>query len=163
VRPVRIVYEGPGLAGKTCSITYVEKTLRGHGVRTRYSAERGHTVEEVLTVEGQPVVLAAAVGPLWLPNVWDEIRASADAIVFVVDSQIERMMANEDRADAIDATRGSRPICIEWNKRDVPNALPLGQLRKLNRWDAPEFETIAPKGVGVLEAFRAALALAQPQ
>ena len=96
---------------------------------------------------------------------WEEVRASADVIVFVADSQREREQANEERAEWIEATfaRVRRvPVCIQWNKRDLPNALRVAELsRDLNRWNAPEFETIAPKGIGVLEAFRAALVLAR--
>jgi signal recognition particle receptor subunit beta len=47
------------------------------------------------------------------------------------------------------------PLVFQYNKRDLPNILPVEVLRRdLNRWNRPDFEAIAHKGVGVLETFK---------
>jgi hypothetical protein len=49
----------------------------------------------------------------------------------------------------------SIPLVFQYNKRDLPNILPVDVLRRdLNRWDRPDFEAIANKGIGVLETFK---------
>lgn len=158
MRRIVVAYDGPALAGKTSSMMHVEKT-----VGSRRVERHGPVLEVDLVVDDQLVLLRGAVGPLWLEDVWEELRASADAVVFVGDSQRERMEANEERAEKLDATlarTGTKPVCIQWNKRDLANAVAIEELsRRINRWRAPEFPSVASKGIGVLEALRAALAL----
>ncbi|HEX4924188.1 MAG TPA: gliding-motility protein MglA, partial [Bdellovibrionales bacterium] len=47
------------------------------------------------------------------------------------------------------------PLVIQDNKRDLPSAVPVSEIRtQLNRYNAPDFEAIASKGVGVLDTFK---------
>ncbi len=47
------------------------------------------------------------------------------------------------------------PYVIQYNKRDLPNALPVADLRAaLNKYNAPDFEAVASQGKGVMEAFK---------
>ena len=47
------------------------------------------------------------------------------------------------------------PLVFQYNKRDLPNVLPVEVLRRdLNRWSRPDFEAVATKGIGVLETFK---------
>ena len=47
------------------------------------------------------------------------------------------------------------PIVFQYNKRDLPNALPLNELRAaLNKYNCPDFEGLASQGTGVFECFK---------
>ena len=47
------------------------------------------------------------------------------------------------------------PLIIQYNKRDLPTAMPISELRKhLNRYNALEVEACAFEGKGVLESFK---------
>src|SRR5258708_39722351 len=51
---------------------------------------------------------------------------------------------------------GNFPFIMQWNKRDMPSALPVGVLdRYLNRRRAPSFEAVAFQGKGVFAMLRA--------
>ncbi|MBI2341344.1 MAG: gliding-motility protein MglA [Deltaproteobacteria bacterium] len=90
------------------------------------------------------------------------ISKGVDGVVFVADSQIEKVELNlssmrelkdilkHEGVDFIDV-----PHVIQYNKRDLPNAAPLLELRKLlNKHAVPDFETVATKGSGVFDAFQ---------
>ena len=91
------------------------------------------------------------------------ILKGVDGVVFVADSQIERMEAN---LESLDNLRGNLkeqgyeldniPYVIQYNKRDLPNAAPLAELQKLcNPKGAVEFEACATTGIGVFETLKA--------
>jgi mutual gliding-motility protein MglA len=45
------------------------------------------------------------------------------------------------------------PLILQYNKRDLPSAMPLQDLRfQLNKFNSPEFEAKASEGVGVMES-----------
>jgi signal recognition particle receptor subunit beta len=51
---------------------------------------------------------------------------------------------------------GQFPFVMQWNKRDMPSALPVHVLeRYLNRRRAPSFEAVASSGTGVFATLRA--------
>ena len=87
----------------------------------------------------------------------------ADGIVFVVDSQAEKFEENvqsitelEMNLHRLGKDLASFPIIMQWNKRDMPSALPVAVLeRYLNRRRAPSFEAIASSGTGVYATLRA--------
>jgi signal recognition particle receptor subunit beta len=83
--------------------------------------------------------------------------------VFVADSQAERMDANiaamqnlyENLSDyGYDPEQ--IPIVLQWNKRDLPSAVSLEEMRgNLNPDSLPEFEAVAVSGQGVFDTLRA--------
>jgi signal recognition particle receptor subunit beta len=87
----------------------------------------------------------------------------ADGIVFVVDSQAEKFEENvqsiaelEMNMRRIGKDLGSFPFVLQWNKRDLPNALSVPVLdRYLNRRRVPSFEAVASQGKGVFATLRA--------
>lgn len=91
------------------------------------------------------------------------ILRSVDGVVFVADSQEERMDANLEALENLmenlneqkyDFTR--IPYVLQLNKRDLPSALPVATLKKaLVRKDEAVFEAIARQGVGVFETLKA--------
>jgi signal recognition particle receptor subunit beta len=51
------------------------------------------------------------------------------------------------------------PWVVQYNKRDLPDALPLSILERLNVMGVPCFEAVAVKGLGVTETFNALVGL----
>jgi signal recognition particle receptor subunit beta len=85
-----------------------------------------------------------------------------DGVVFVADSQIERMEANLESVDNLKINLREQgyelekiPYVVQYNKRDLPNAAPLEEMRKLlNPLNAPDFEACATVGKGVFETLK---------
>jgi GTPase SAR1 family protein len=168
VRRIDIVYDGPGLAGKTTSMTCVH---------AHFAPERRTVLETVyqpdsarlLRFTARPaepevaVHVTGVVGAVYSPAVTREVLDLADGIVLVVDSQRERLEANLYRLEMITAAlagdgRGDVAIVLAYNKRDLPNAMPIAELeRALNPSGRRFFETCAPRGEGVVAAFEACL------
>jgi len=86
-----------------------------------------------------------------------------DGVVFVADSQVERMEANIESMDNLRVNLAEQgydlnkiPFVIQYNKRDLPNAVPEEELRKvLNPRRVPDFPGVAPTGVGVFDTLKA--------
>ena len=84
-------------------------------------------------------------------------------MVFVADSQIARMEANLESMENLRtnlAEQGysldSLPFVVQYNKRDMPGIAPVDELRQsLNTSGAPDFEAVAPEGVGVFDTLKA--------
>ena len=93
------------------------------------------------------------------------IMKGADGVIYCADSQRERHEANlvalEDLQENL-AEYGydinKIPFVIQYNKRDLPNLMPVDEMRKdLNLWGVPDFESVAsdPDGPGVFETLKA--------
>jgi signal recognition particle receptor subunit beta len=169
----KIVYYGPGLCGKTTNLQYIynktapeakgkmislatetERTLFFDFLPLSLGDIRGFKIRfHLYTVPGQ--VFYNASRKLILKGV--------DGIVFVADSQQERMDANiESFQNMIDNLKeqglslSKIPYVIQYNKRDLPNAAPLHEMKKeLNKDSVPDFEAVAIKGIGVFDTLRA--------
>jgi signal recognition particle receptor subunit beta len=95
------------------------------------------------------------------------ILKDVDGIIFVADSQTDRLEANVDSIINLEENlRELRlhladvPHVIQYNKRDLSPVSSVEELRReLNRHQAPDFEAVAHQGVGVLETMRAAIQL----
>lgn len=92
------------------------------------------------------------------------ILKGVDGVVFVVDSQTARIEANvealEDLGDNLrehgESLRGI-PCVVQYNKRDLPEIEPVSRLRVLlNPMGAPEVESSANQGIGVMETLQTA-------
>jgi signal recognition particle receptor subunit beta len=168
----KIVYYGPGLGGKTTNIQHVYKktssgtknemiTLNTENERTLFfdflPLELGEirgfkTRFHLYTVPGQ--VFYEASRKLILRGV--------DGIVFVADSQVEKMEANLESLKGLEQNLVEQgydiekiPLIFQWNKRDLPNVIPTEELeQRLNRWRVPSFEGIATEGAGVFESLK---------
>jgi hypothetical protein len=93
---------------------------------------------------------------------------SVDGIVLVVDSQRERLEAVKERVEVLERelasvqrSPGTMPVVFQLNKRDLPNATPVPELRAATRWRGPSthVESVASRGDGVAEALAALLGL----
>jgi hypothetical protein len=90
------------------------------------------------------------------------ILRGVDGVVFVADSQEERLDANLEALDNLQENLKEHgydfkkiPYVLQLNKRDLPNALPVEDLkRELVRKGEPVFEAVAFQGQGVFETLK---------
>lgn len=90
------------------------------------------------------------------------ILKGADGVVFVADSQEERMDANLETLENLQEHLKEHglsfekiPYVMQLNKRDLPDILPVEELKeKLRRKDEPVLEAVAVNGLGVFETLR---------
>lgn len=168
----KIVYYGPGLCGKTTNLQHVykktdpdnkgkmislatetERTLFFDFLPLSLGSIRGFKVRfHLYTVPGQ--VFYDASRKLILRGV--------DGVVFVADSQVERMEANVESLQNLQKNLAEHglnvdtvPYVIQFNKRDLPNVIPLEEMQKvLNPKGRPFFEAVAFEGKGVFETLK---------
>ncbi len=169
----KIVYYGPGLCGKTTNLQYIyaktnpeakgkmislatetERTLFFDFLPLSLGEIRGFKTRfHLYTVPGQ--VFYDASRKLILKGV--------DGVVFVADSQIERMEANLESVENLRVNLGEQgyqlervPYVVQYNKRDLPNIATVDELHRLiNPRTAPEFQAVAPTGLGVFDTLKA--------
>jgi mutual gliding-motility protein MglA len=169
----KIVYYGPGLCGKTTNLQYIynktnpeakgkmislatetERTLFFDFLPLSLGEIRGFKTRfHLYTVPGQ--VFYDASRKLILKGV--------DGVVFVADSQMERMEANIESLDNLRTNLQEQgynldkiPYVVQYNKRDLPNAAPLDELRQLlNPTRVVEFPAVASGGEGVFDTLKA--------
>ena len=83
--------------------------------------------------------------------------------MFVADSHPQRMAANRESLSDLEANLAELglsiselPMVIQYNKRDLPNAAPLDEMKRvLNPTGLTEYEACATTGVGVFETLKA--------
>ena len=96
------------------------------------------------------------------------VLRNVDGLVFVVDSQKERLEENieslynlQDNLKAYELSLREVPMVIQYNKRDLPNIIPLKDLQaQLNEAEYQSFESVAIRGIGVFETLKTACQLA---
>jgi signal recognition particle receptor subunit beta len=168
----KLVYYGPGLGGKTTNLEYVYNKVspetRGKLISLATEQER------TLFFDFLPVDLGSIRGfktRFHLYTVPGQVYYNAsrrlilkgvDGLVFVADSQAERMDANiaalenlyENLSD-YGYDPANLPIVLQWNKRDLPNAVPVEELRRqLNPMGLQEHEAVAVNGIGVFDTLK---------
>jgi mutual gliding-motility protein MglA len=169
----KIVYYGIGYCGKTTNLQYVFKSInpnaRGDMLSIATETERTLFFDflplDLGTVHGfrTRFHLYTVPGQILYERTRMAVLNGADGIVFVVDSQAEKFEENvqsiaelEMNMRRIGKDLGNFPFIMQWNKRDVPSALPVNVLdRYLNRRRVPSFEAVAFEGKGVFATLRA--------
>jgi len=169
----KLVYYGPGLGGKTTNLEYIYGKInpdtRGKLISLATEQER------TLFFDFLPVDLGSIRGfktRFHLYTVPGQVYYNAsrrlilkgvDGLVFVADSQAERMDANiaalenlYDNLTDYGYDPHQVPIVLQWNKRDLANAVPVEELRAhLNPTGLPEFPAVAVMGKGVFDTLKA--------
>jgi hypothetical protein len=169
----KIVYYGPGLGGKTTNVEYIyentPENVRGNMIRLATQTERTLYFDflplPVGDVRGFKVrfYLYTVPGQVFYYASRKLILKDVDGIVFVADSQADRMESNQASMDSLKSDLREYgyhpekiPLVYQYNKRDLPNAAPVQDLSHLlNEWQRPEFEAIATTGHGVIETLKA--------
>lgn len=164
---IKLVYYGVGLAGKTSNLQYVYSRTPPES-RSKMTSHASET-ERLLFFDFLPQSLAPLDGKrvrLHLVTVpgsvyYDASRKMSldgvDGIVAVIDSQVERIEANEEILEELEKNPAlvNVPIVMQYNKRDLPNRIPLADLEsKLNPRRVPCFDTIATTGIGVYDTLK---------
>lgn len=168
----KIVYYGPGLGGKTTNIQYVyQKTSgenRGNMIALNTENERTLFFDflplELGEIRGFKTRfhLYTVPGQVFYEASRKLILRGVDGIVFVADSQVEKMEANLESLRSLEKNLIEQgydvekmPIVMQWNKRDLPNVTSIKDLSQaLNKWKCPEFEAVAVKGDGVFDTLK---------
>lgn len=168
----KLVYYGPSLGGKTTNLQWVyQKTMDneksdlfsipGDAERTLFFDFLPLNVGEIqgfktrfhlYTVPGQVVYDASR----------KLILKGLDGLIFVADSQEERMEENIQALQNLERNLTQQgyditevPLVFQYNKRDLPNAVPLNEMRtELNKYNCQDFEGTASEGLGVFESLR---------
>jgi len=169
----KIVYYGIGYCGKTTNLQHVFKSInpnaRGEMLSIATETERTLFFDflplDLGSVHGfrTRFHLYTVPGQILYERTRLAVLNGADGIVFVVDSQAEKFEENvqsiselEMNMRRIGKDMRTFPLVMQWNKRDIPNALPVPVLeRYLNRRRAPSYEAIAADGRGVFATLRA--------
>jgi mutual gliding-motility protein MglA len=169
----KIVYYGPGLCGKTTNLQYIyTKTnpeLKGKMISLATETERTLFFDFLPLALGQirgfktRFHLYTVPGQVFYDASRKLILKGVDGVVFVADSQIERMEANLESVDNLKINLREQgyelekvPYVVQYNKRDLPNAAPLEEMRKLlNPMGVTDFEACATVGKGVFETLKA--------
>lgn len=169
----KIVYYGPGLGGKTTNLQYIynstQESQKGKMISLTGDTERTlffdflplnigeirgfKTRFHLYTVPGQHFYDASR----------KLVLKGVDGIVFVADSQVDKMEENITSLKSLDLNLKEQgydlhhiPFVFQFNKRDTENPIPLKVLHEqLNPFGAEEIEATALKGVGVFDTLKA--------
>jgi len=169
----KIVYYGTGLGGKTTNLEYVYSRVNpdAKGKMISLATE----TERTLFFDFLPIDLGAVKGfktRFHLYTVPGQVYYNAsrklilkgvDGVIFVADSQRERMEANIEAMHNLYENLESYgydltkiPFAVQYNKRDLSNAMEMEELRsQLNPGGVPDFEGVAIEGKGVFETLGA--------
>jgi mutual gliding-motility protein MglA len=173
----KIVYYGPGLCGKTTNLQFIYKKTRpeAKGKMITLATE----TERTLFFDFLPIALGdikgfktrfhlyTVPGQIFYDASRKLILKGVDGIVFVADSQLERMDANIESLDNMRTNLEEQgyslnqiPYVVQYNKRDLPSVVPVTEMKKvLNINGVPDFEATASAGVGVFETLKAIVKL----
>ena len=169
----KIVYYGPGLCGKTTNLQWIYKKTNpdSKGKMISLATE----TERTLFFDFLPLALGeirgfktrfhlyTVPGQVFYDASRKLILKGVDGVVFVADSQIERMEANIESIENLRINLAEQgynldkvPFIIQYNKRDLPNVVPLDEMKKaLNPRSVPDFEASAVEGTGVFDTLKA--------
>ena len=169
----KIVYYGPGLCGKTTNLQHIydKSNVGTKGKLISLATETDRTLFfdflplELGTVRGFKTRfhLYTVPGQVFYDASRKLILKGVDGVIFVADSQEERMDANLEALDNLVTNLKSQgydfntiPYVLQFNKRDLPTAMPVEDMKKiLARRNEPIVEACAAKGIGVFETLRA--------
>ena len=168
----KIVYYGAGLGGKTTNLQMIyQKTAdqqKGKMISLATETERTLFFDflplDLGSVRGfkTRIHLYTVPGQVFYDASRKLILRGVDGIVFVADSQEQRMDANVEALDNLMSNLKEHgydfhkiPYVLQLNKRDLPNILPIDMLStELRKKNEPIVEAVAFQGVGVFETLK---------
>ena len=169
----KIVYYGPGLCGKTTNLQYIFESpapqARGKLISLATETDRTLFFDfmplELGTVRGFKTRfhLYTVPGQVFYDASRKLILKGVDGVVFVADSQEERMDANIESLYNLEENLQSQgydlmkiPYVLQLNKRDLTNIVPVDDLAaELQRKGEPVVEAVASTGQGVFDTLKA--------
>jgi CheY-like chemotaxis protein/signal recognition particle receptor subunit beta len=167
----KLVYYGPGLCGKTTNLQWVHDnlTFRSKGKLVSLATQTDRTLffdflpVELGTIRGMRtrMQIYTVPGQVFYEATRRMVLKGCDAVVFVADSQAAMLDANFESLQSLrrnllaNEIDPSIPMVIQYNKRDLPTALPISVLNaRLNPRNVPYFESVASQGQGVEDTLR---------
>jgi hypothetical protein len=169
----KIVYYGPGLGGKTTNLQYIYQitSAENKGKLISLATE----TERTLFFDFLPIDLGqirgfrtrfhlyTVPGQVFYDSSRKLILKGVDGVVFVADSQEERLDANLESVSNLAQNLkehgfdlGKIPYVLQLNKRDLPSAMPIEEMKQqLLVKGEPVIEAVATQGVGVLTTLKA--------
>jgi len=168
----KLVYYGPGLGGKTANLQWIyDHTgagLKGKMISLATETDRTLFFDflplDLGTVRGFKTRfhLYTVPGQVFYEASRKLILKGADGVVFVADSQEERMDANLETLENLQEhlkehklSFATIPYVLQLNKRDLPKILPVDELKKqLQAKSEPAVEAVAVTGQGVFETLK---------
>ena len=169
----KIVYYGPGLCGKTTNLQYIfdSTSPQARGKMISLATETDRTLFfdfmplELGTVRGFKTRfhLYTVPGQVFYDASRKLILKGVDGVVFVADSQEERMDANIESLYNLEENLRSQgydlmklPYALQLNKRDLPNIVSASDMAaELQRKGEPVVEAVAASGTGVFDTLKA--------
>jgi mutual gliding-motility protein MglA len=169
----KIVYYGPGLCGKTTNIHMIFHRIAPgqRGKLISLATETGRTLffdflpVELGTIKNYRVRfhLYTVPGQVFYNATRKLVLKGADGVIFVADSQRAMLDANlesisnlRDNLHDQGLNLNTFPMVIQYNKRDLPDVLPIDELNAaVNPRLVPFYGAVATTGEGVLKTFTA--------
>jgi mutual gliding-motility protein MglA len=168
----KIVYYGPGLCGKTTNLQFIYDSLPSNNKSKMLSLAT--KTDRTLFFDFLPLDLGkirgmrtklqlyTVPGQVYYNSTRQLVLKGADGVVFVADSQDHATDANLESLQNLEDNlkrQGVRireiPLVIQYNKRDLPNALGIPDLNaEINKLAVPHFESVATNGLGVEETLK---------
>jgi len=169
----KIVYYGPGLCGKTTNLQYIyERTnpdAKGKMISLATETERTLFFDFLPLSLGEirgfktRFHLYTVPGQVFYDASRKLILKGVDGVIFVADSQMERLEANQESVENLRTNLAEQgyslekiPYVIQYNKRDLPNVVSVEELRALiNPMNVQDYEANARQGMGVFDTLKA--------
>jgi len=168
----KIVYYGPGMSGKTTNLEVVHGKVpddhRGEltsiattGERTLYFDYMPLDLGQIAGIRTK-FQLYTVPGQIYYKSTRRLVLQGVDGVVFVADSSREKLRENKESLEDLEQnlkemgkTLHDVPIIIQYNKRDLPDAMTVEELDKeINPHGFPTTEAVAMKGDGVFPTLK---------
>lgn len=169
---LKIVYYGPGLSGKTTNLEFIHRqidpSLRSELISLKTREERTLYFDFLQLELGQikglhpKFNLYTIPGQVYYAQSRKIILRGVDGVVFVADSQRDRMIENLDSLLDLEENLISEgktlqlfPWILQYNKRDLSNVCSRSEMdAKLNFLGVPVIDAVATEGRGVIETLK---------
>ncbi len=173
----KVVYYGPSVGGKTTNLQWLHSKLDPRSVGKLFSLET--EADRTLFFDLLPINLGnikgmdlrlkvyTVPGQVKYNSTRKMVLTGADAVTFVADSDVKRHKENVESLKNLAENLAANglnirtiPLVLQYNKRDIPNILPIDVMdKKLNFRQLPSFGSVAidPHDHGVLDCFIAVL------
>ena len=174
----KIVYYGPGMSGKTTNLEIVHQKApeENKGDLTSISTDGDRTLFfdfmplDLGNIAGMRTKfqLYTVPGQVYYNSTRKLVLQGVDGVIFVADSDPEKMEENiesfrnlEENLKEYGKDLADLPHVIQYNKRDLPNAMPIEEMdKKLNKYGVPTFEAVAVTGEGVFPTLKVLASMA---
>ena len=166
----KVVYYGPGLCGKTTNLQFIYDSLPSNNKSKMLSLAT--KTDRTLFFDFLPLDLGkirgmrtklqlyTVPGQVYYNSTRQLVLKGADGIVFVADSQdfaldanLESLQNLEDNLKRQGVRLREMPLVIQYNKRDLPEAVAMADVDRFDDPGRTLFEAAAKHGVGVVETF----------